>query len=182
MILTGALALFGEENSMQLLAALVTCVAWICLTANLRPFRSVMHLRLAQIEGLQLLFTLLVGLVLKLSPEWTTNSSGGTSGSLAAVLIIFNIIVISLALMQQPIVRHAVSSIVMKIRTRCAAHFGCKCCGDGWVVEEEEEKEDEESVAVEIDVLIGEEDVEIELTELVEEEEEDEEDGQSRRD
>jgi len=106
MVLTGALVLLGAGTAAQVVVALAVCIIWFGLIANLKPFGDPTDDRLAQVEALQVLFTLLIGLVLQL--QRAAAKTGGEefdSDSLGAALIFLNCIVITLALIQQPIVR-----------------------------------------------------------------------------
>ena len=103
MILTGALVLFGAGTTPQVVAALTVCIAWFALIANLKPFGEDVDDRLAQVEGLQVLFTLLIGLVLQLEAT-AEETSGQDDTNLGYVLIALNGVVVGLALIQQPIV------------------------------------------------------------------------------
>ena len=102
MILTGALVLFGAGTASQLVLALSVCILWFGLVANLQPFDEDVDDRLAQAEALQILFTLMIGLVLQLQAA----DEGPTSqNELGVLLILLNILVVTLALIQQPVVR-----------------------------------------------------------------------------
>jgi hypothetical protein len=69
MILTGALVLFGAGTAPQVVIALTVCILWFGLVANLKPFGEDTDDRLAQVEALQILFTLMIGLVLQLQAQ-----------------------------------------------------------------------------------------------------------------
>jgi hypothetical protein len=121
MILTGALVLFGAGSTPQVLTALAVCILWFALIANCKPFAANSDDRLAQVEGLQLLFTLLLGLVIQIeanaSKDTTKTGAWGDQDSLAMILIAMNCIVVLLAVVQQP--------IVLKIFSKLIAIFSC---------------------------------------------------------
>lgn len=121
MILTGALVLFGAGSTPQVLTALAVCILWFALIANCKPFAANSDDRLAQVEGLQVLFTLLLGLVIQIeanaSKDTTKTGAWGDQDSLAMILIAMNCIVVLLAVVQQP--------IVLKIFSKLIAIFSC---------------------------------------------------------
>jgi hypothetical protein len=106
MILTGALVIFGPGTSVQVVTALIICIAWIMLLSNLGPYDSDLDGRLAQVEALQVLFTLLIGLVLQLEALQSEagRGAGNPQNSLGAALIVLNVAVVLLAVIQQPLV------------------------------------------------------------------------------
>ena len=65
LILTGALVLFNEESVAQLLLGAIVCIFYYVLLANWRPFEEEKDDYLSQLTSIQLLLTLLAGLVLK---------------------------------------------------------------------------------------------------------------------
>ena len=123
MILTGALVLFGAGTTPQVVAALAVCILWFGLIANLKPFGDNVDDRLAQFEAIQILFTLLIGLVLQLQ----ATSEEGTKeeeDALGVVLIVLNLAVIALAFIQQPIVltiAARVLAVAVRIKERAAS-------------------------------------------------------------
>jgi hypothetical protein len=122
MLLTGALVLFGAGTTQQVVAAITVCILWSALIANLKPFGEDVDDRLAQVEALQVLFTLLVALVLQLEAASDEDSGGMDETNLAVVLIGLNSLVVGLALIQQP--------IVITIGARLASiprHIAAKC-------------------------------------------------------
>ena len=125
MILTGALVLFGAGTAPQVVTALAMCVVWFGLIANFRPFCDSVDDRLAQAEALQVLFTILIGLVLQLEQGAQDTSTTMDKNNLGVVLIVLNCAVLLLALVQQPLVRIIAIRIARvprrireKIRTR----------------------------------------------------------------
>ena len=116
MILTGALVLFGAGTTPQVVTALAVCILWFGLVANLNPFEEDADDRLAQTEAIQILFTLLIGLVLQLQAA-SEPAAGGSSDSdvLGVILVALNCVVVLLALVQQPIVAKVASKMI-----RCA--------------------------------------------------------------
>jgi hypothetical protein len=118
MILTGALVLFGEGTTTQVVAALAVCIVWLTLIANLKPFGDDADDRLAQVEALQVLLTLLMGLVLQLQAA-TADGAQADDEALGAVLIALNCIVVALALVQQPIVRTLADRVCVRPYRRC---------------------------------------------------------------
>ena len=122
MILTGALVLFGAGTAAQVVAALAVCILWLTLIANAKPFDDDVDDRLAQVEAIQILFTLLIGLVLQLQ----ATSEQGTKedeDALGVVLIVLNLAVIALAFIQQPIflkITARVASVTARIKERSA--------------------------------------------------------------
>ena len=133
-VLTGALVLFGAGTTLQLLAALAVCILWLALVANLKPYAEGIDDRLAQVEGLQVLFTLLVGLVLQLQQASALASEGTSGGAQSEVLlglflIAFNIVVVTLAVAQQPIVHWAARKAMLPLRARCCPNH-CSCLDD----------------------------------------------------
>ena len=122
MLLTGALVLFGAGTTPQVVAAITVCILWSALIANLKPFGEDVDDRLAQVEALQVLFTLLVAIVLQLEAASDEDSGGMDETNLAVVLIGLNSLVVGLALIQQP--------IVITIGARLASiprHIAAKC-------------------------------------------------------
>ena len=118
MILTGALVLFGAGTTPQVITALAVCIAWFALVANTKPFGEDVDDRLAQVEALQVLFTLQLGLVLQLQAA----SADGTEAddeSLGVLLVALNCIVVALALVQQPIVRIVADRVCVRLYRRC---------------------------------------------------------------
>lgn len=112
MILTGALVLFGAGTAPQVVTALIVCVMWFGLVANLQPFVEDTDDRLAQVEGLQVLFTLLIGLVLQLQAERAkSGSTEDGANELGIILIVLNVAVVALAVLQQPISRKIIGAI-----------------------------------------------------------------------
>jgi hypothetical protein len=114
MLLTGALVLFGASTTPQVVSALAVCILWFALIANLKPYQDAVDDRLAQVEGLQVLFTLLIGLVLQLEAanELASSSSSSSASNpsfksneegLGVLLILLNVVVVGLALLQQPL-------------------------------------------------------------------------------
>jgi len=114
MLLTGALVLFGASTTPQVVSALAVCILWFALIANLKPYQDAVDDRLAQVEGLQVLFTLLIGLVLQLEAANELASSSSSSAAsnpsfksneegLGVLLILLNVVVVGLALLQQPL-------------------------------------------------------------------------------
>ena len=147
MFLTGALVLFGAGTTPQVVTALAVCILWFGLIANLNPFSDAVDDRLAQVESIQVLFTLLIGLVLQLqalSPE----GNNGDEEAIGIVLITLNLAVIALAFVQQPIVlkiANHLSSYARSIILSMRAHRDWKAA---WllkgIAEEEEEKENDD--------------------------------------
>jgi hypothetical protein len=90
MILTGALVLFGAGTTAQVVTALAVCILWLTLIANLKPFGDDVDDRLAQVEAIQILFTLLIGLVLQLQAV-TQDGSTEEEDALGVMLIILNL-------------------------------------------------------------------------------------------
>ena len=123
MILTGALVLFGAGTSPPVVTALAVCILWLTLIANLNPFGDDVDDRLAQVEAIQILFTLLIGLVLQLQ----ATSEEGTKeeeNALGVVLILLNLAVIALALVQQPVflkIASRVFAVAVRIKERAAS-------------------------------------------------------------
>ena len=123
MILTGALVLFGAGTSPQVVTALAVCILWLTLIANLNPFGDDVDDRLAQVEAIQILFTLLIGLVLQLQ----ATSEEGTKEeefALGVVLILLNLAVIALAFVQQPLflkIASRVFAVAVRIKERAAS-------------------------------------------------------------
>jgi hypothetical protein len=115
MILTGAMVLFSAGTTPQVVTALAVCIFWFGLIANLKPFGENVDDFLAQVEGLQVLFTLLIGLVLQLEAK---TGDEADQKSLGIVLIAINCIVVVLAAIQQPIVI-SVASRVTEVCRRC---------------------------------------------------------------
>ena len=106
MILTGALVLFGAGTAAQVVVALAVCIFWFGLVANQKPYEDDTDDRLAQVEAMQVLFTLLIGLVLQLQRSAAKNGEQEfDNNSLGIALIGLNCVVIALALVQQPICR-----------------------------------------------------------------------------
>jgi len=126
MILTGALVLFGAGTTPQVVTALAVCILWLTLIANLNPFGDDVDDRLAQVEAIQILFTLLIGLVLQLQ----ATSEEGTKeeeNALGVVLILLNLAVIALAFVQQPLflkIASRVFAVAVHIKERVAAACG----------------------------------------------------------
>jgi len=122
MILTGALVLLGAGTTPQVVTALAVCILWLTLIANAKPFDDDVDDRLAQVEAIQILFTLLIGLVLQLH----ATSEQGTKedeNALGVVLIVLNLAVIALAFVQQPIflkITARVASVTARIKERSA--------------------------------------------------------------
>jgi hypothetical protein len=110
MFLTGALVLFGAGTTPQVVTALAVCILWFGIIANLKPFGAAMDDRLAQVEGIQILFTLLIGLVLQLQAA-VDGGSKEDEEALGVVLIILNLAVIALALVQQPLFLKVVAGV-----------------------------------------------------------------------
>jgi hypothetical protein len=106
MILTGALVLFGAGTAPQVVGALSVCILWFGIIANLKPFGEAVDDRLAQVEALQILFTLIIGLVLQLQVQ---ADGDNPQNELGVILVLLNIIVITLALIQQPVFRVVVT-------------------------------------------------------------------------
>ena len=132
MILTGALVLFGAGTTPQVVAALAVCILWFGLIANLKPFDSDIDDRLAQVEAIQILFTLLIGLVLQLQAS-TERGTKDEEDALGVVLIVINLAVIALAFVQQPIIlkiASRISKVVVRIKAK-AALCGKKEDSDG---------------------------------------------------
>ena len=124
MILTGALVLFGAGTTAQVVTALAVCILWLTLIANLKPFGDDVDDRLAQVEAIQILFTLLIGLVLQLQAA-TQDGSREEEDALGVMLIILNLAVIALAFVQQPIflkIASRVSEVIARIKERAASH------------------------------------------------------------
>lgn len=117
MILTGALVLLGAGTAPQLVIALSVCILWFGLVANLKPFDEDVDDRLAQVEALQILFTLMIGLVLQLQAADDRPSSQNTLG---VTLILLNVLVVALALIQQPVVRIILSKCCAPCTRRLA--------------------------------------------------------------
>lgn len=118
MVLTGALVLFGQGTTAQVVTALAVCIMWFALIANTKPFGEDVDDRLAQVEALQVLFTLLMGLVLQLQAA-TADGAQADDEALGAVLIALNCIVVALALVQQPIVRTVADRACIRPCRRC---------------------------------------------------------------
>jgi len=115
MFLTGALVLFGAGTTPQVVTALAVCILWFGIIATLKPFDAAIDDRLAQVEGIQILFTLLIGLVLQLQAA-VDGGSKEEEEVLGVVLIILNLAVIALALVQQPLFLKVVAVIGRAIR------------------------------------------------------------------
>ena len=118
MILTGALVLFGAGTTPQVVAALAVCIGWCTLIANVKPFGDDVDDRLAQVEALQVLFTLLTGLVLQLQAA-NRDGTQADDEALGIVLISLNCIVVALALVQQPIVHKVADRLCVQLYRRC---------------------------------------------------------------
>ena len=125
MILTGALVLFGAGTTPQVVAALAVCIAWLMLIANLKPFGDDMDDRLAQMEALQVLTTLLMGLVLQLQATGAGGSQADDE-ALGILLVALNCTVIALALVQQPIVRKVANRVCVEPYRRCKNRVAAK--------------------------------------------------------
>ena len=126
MILTGALVLLGAGTAGQVMVALFVCILWFGLITNLKPFGDDLDDRLAQVEGLQILFTLLIGLVLQLQAAGAGKGElyPGAGDSLGIILIFLNFLVIGCAAIQQPTVQKIYFAITAKLaecRVKCAA-------------------------------------------------------------
>ena len=134
MLLTGALVLFDAGTTPQVVTALTVCIAWFALIANLKPFVESVDDRLAQVEGLQVLFTLLIGLVLQLEAATDGDSGGMDDTTLGFVLIALNSIVVGLALIQQPIVRTIASRLARVLALIAAKTRAKRDWEKGWVV------------------------------------------------
>ena len=119
MILTGALVLFGAGTAVQVVTALMVCVLWIMLLSNVGPYANATDDRLAQVEGLQVLFTMLIGLVLQLEAQNAEVSEGASGAELGACLIVLNVAVVVCALIQQPFMLYLWKTLSMGPR-RCA--------------------------------------------------------------
>lgn len=133
MILTGALVLFGAGTTPQVVTAITVCILWFALISNLKPFGEVVDDRLAQVEALQVLFTLLIGLVLQLDAA-TEKNERMDDASVGIVLIGLNSIVVGLALIQQPIVRIIVTRLA-QCPLRCAEKIrGKRDWEKAWIV------------------------------------------------
>jgi hypothetical protein len=120
MILTGALVLFSAGTAPQVVVALTVCILWFGLVSNLKPFESDTDDRLAQVEGLQVLFTLMIGLVLQLSEAQAEDDGeevGAGGDALGVFLIVLNVVVVCLALIQQPVVRKMMTALMQCPRT-----------------------------------------------------------------
>ena len=118
MILTGALILFDSGTAAQTVAALAVCVGWIMLVTNLNPFEEVLDDRLAQVEALQMLTTLIIGLVLQLQ-DASEDKALGERANIGYVLVLLNVIVIALAAVQQSFVRTIIMKVVNPIKMGC---------------------------------------------------------------
>ena len=145
--LTGALVLFGAGTAPQIVFALAVCILWFGLVTNYKPFLADEDDRLgacgppsslptvaqdltsyplipppanaaAQVEALQILFTLQIGLVLQLqaASEGSEGDAAFNPAALDAMLIMLNVIVILLAVVQQPIVRKVAGKVQDKCR------------------------------------------------------------------
>jgi hypothetical protein len=116
MFLTGALVLFGAGTTAQVVTALAVCILWFGLIANLNPFSDAVDDRLAQVESIQVLFTLLIGLVLQLQALSPEGNDDGKE-ALGIVLITLNLAVIALAFVQQPIVLTVANRLTGYVRS-----------------------------------------------------------------
>ena len=126
MILTGALVLFGAGTTPQVVTALAVCIFWFGIIANLNPFEDEIDDRLAQVEAIQILFTLLIGLVLQLQAT-SEEGTDGEEDALGIVLIVLNLAVIALAFVQQPIflkIASRVSEVAVCTKERAASLCG----------------------------------------------------------
>ena len=131
MILTGALVLFSAGTTPQVATALTVCVFWVIIIANLKPFGENVDNLLAQVEGMQVLFTLLIGLILQLEAKTGDETD---KKYLGIVLIAFNCIVVALAAIQQPIVL-TVASRVTGVCRRCRQRMRARQEWDAvWIV------------------------------------------------
>ena len=169
MILTGAIVLFGAGTTPQVLLALSICVFWNALIANTKPYRRVADNRMAQMEGFQIFFTLLLGLVLQLRDNTMD------SGVLGSILVTLNLAVVALAIWQQPIVYRTCLGVIGKIVTKChqCGPGGAGCGKRKASASAHSELEDEDVSAA----VVGSSSV-VELTSVViREEEEDDDDG-----
>jgi len=123
MILTGALVLFGAGTTQQIVTALAVCIFWFGIIANLNPFEDEIDDRLAQVEAIQILFTLLIGLVLQLQAT-SEEGTDGEEDALGVVLIVLNLAVIAFAFIQQPIflmIASRVSAVAVCIKERAVS-------------------------------------------------------------
>ena len=112
--------------------ALAVCVFWVVIVANLKPFGENVDDLLAQVEGMQVLFTLLIGLILQL--EAKTGDDETDKNGLGILLIVFNCIVVALAAIQQPIVL-TVASRVTGVCRRCRQRMRARQEWDAvWIV------------------------------------------------
>jgi hypothetical protein len=91
MTLTGALILFRQGTSAQIVAGIVICFFWSVILAMFSPYDDIKDDILAQISGLQLFMTLLMGLALKSDMEDTKADLFG------ALIVGLNVITIATA-------------------------------------------------------------------------------------
>ena len=104
----------------------MVCVAWHTLVTNTKPFEDNADDRLAQIEGLQVLFTLLIGLVLQLqeAQKVAGTASEDDQTVLSGILIGLTCAVFVVVALQHP---HAIY-VYRFGRTVCTKLAACCCC------------------------------------------------------
>jgi len=105
------------------------CVAWHTLVTNTKPFEDDADDRLAQIEGLQVLFTLLIGLVLQLqeAQKVAGNASEDDQTALSGILIGLTCAVFVVVALQHPYAMH----VYRFARTWCIKLAAWRCCRCG---------------------------------------------------
>ena len=96
MIFTGALIMVAQGSVLQVLIAVIVCIFYILFLANVDPFVEPREGIIAQVESVQVLLVLILGIALKLR-EATLAATGGTGDPGEAVLWTVMLIVLNLA-------------------------------------------------------------------------------------
>jgi hypothetical protein len=114
LFLTGVIVLLANADSplLQLLAAIVVCLAYLVLVTSCQPFIDPRDDRLAAAEALQMLMTMIIALALAMNKD---SEDDDTTPYLGYVLIGLTVFVLVIAVYQLPLLP-------------IASHFCCCCC------------------------------------------------------
>ena len=118
LIFCGIIALYTGGRSFQVFYAVIFAVAWLYIASATKPFIDATHNRMLEIDAIQVVSTLCIGLVLQLQADGSIYTSSNAAAilqpddRLSAALIVLNLGVFIMAIAGQPLLRHYIVRFV----------------------------------------------------------------------
>ena len=142
-MMVGGLVILGAGTTSQVIIAILICIIYYALLANIEPYQSQDDNILAQCASMQLVFTLIFGLLL-----FTQQASGGRTltdeeaGYFGYLLVGMHVAVLSFGLMGMLLALKVSIPFLQKysykeVLCSCACGY---CCGIFWCIEKRKRK------------------------------------------